>query len=505
MRAFSSLDEPRRRLNTSSARQSRIMFQMDEPAVVPGTRHHTLLTTNEPPNDSELTFIHTDIEYRCARASLSSYRAQNKAILSPLRRVPSEILTEIFLWTLPCVSEMTGNLCKFNVARSPWLLTHISHRWRVVALSTPLLWSQVIIGANMVDPLPAVEARIRRAKNLKIRICGANQISAEAGMFQHLLQHSSRWEELVVEMTPALATLLNAHRGLFSSLKRLWIKWWRGPHEKPVTCFQSAPSLLDVGVVDPWGDIPITLPVHQLTRVHLNCISWERQLGILELGRDLVEVHVTFDQPRPDRDKIIDLPHLRRLYVSPPAALGYFKAPALEELATRVQEADGDILPLLDGFIIRSGCPLRRLCLLECPQAHMTTTILRNLSFLTEFIIISTSADHQEEVDKLMSTLAASKHNGGTMVAPQLRSIFVGCLHEKRPDYEMYLKMLSSRWRAEESALENAVLLLDSDGPDLATLDGLYALHYEGLNLAVLDGENAMNEICAWLYLSRHL
>ncbi|KAJ6530859.1 hypothetical protein DFH09DRAFT_994426, partial [Mycena vulgaris] len=78
------------------------------------------------------------------RASLSRYHTQHKAILSPIRRIPSEILAEIFSWTLPSVLHVRRRRA-LNVADSPWVLTHTSGRWRAVALSTPLLWSLVAI------------------------------------------------------------------------------------------------------------------------------------------------------------------------------------------------------------------------------------------------------------------------------------------------------------------------------------------------------------------------
>ena len=129
-------------------------------SVSPETRHYALLNTNEPPEDSDLPLIHSviseaDARLACLndeisrlleklkpledeRASLLSYRTQNKSVLSPLRRMPSEVLGEIFLWTLPSLQDaiITG---RFDMGRSPWLLTRISSRWRAVSLSTPSL------------------------------------------------------------------------------------------------------------------------------------------------------------------------------------------------------------------------------------------------------------------------------------------------------------------------------------------------------------------------------
>ncbi|KAJ7302990.1 hypothetical protein DFH08DRAFT_794142, partial [Mycena albidolilacea] len=134
-------------------------------SVAPGTRHYALLNSNEPPEDSESTFVQlviseTDARLACLdneisklreklrpfeeeRASLLSYRARNKAILSPLRRMPPETMGEIFSWTLPSVRQSWEQ--PNYMAGSPWVLSYTSSRWRAISLSTPPLWSRIVI------------------------------------------------------------------------------------------------------------------------------------------------------------------------------------------------------------------------------------------------------------------------------------------------------------------------------------------------------------------------
>ncbi|KAJ7871016.1 hypothetical protein B0H13DRAFT_1458000, partial [Mycena leptocephala] len=62
-------------------------------------------------------------------------------ILSPLRRVPPEVLAEIFSWTVPAVTNTSNpDPGKVDVAAGPWVLTYVSSLWRAVAVSNPLLW-----------------------------------------------------------------------------------------------------------------------------------------------------------------------------------------------------------------------------------------------------------------------------------------------------------------------------------------------------------------------------
>ncbi|KAJ7607910.1 hypothetical protein FB45DRAFT_763762, partial [Roridomyces roridus] len=135
------------------------MDQSDPPAPPQtGTRHHTLLHSNEPPDSSEIPFIQSTSsridarlsvldgeiarlkQFAAERAVLVSYGAQTKAALSPMRRMPNELLIEIFVLTVPSVKSDGPWACTFSMRGSPWVLTHVCSRWRAVAISTPALW-----------------------------------------------------------------------------------------------------------------------------------------------------------------------------------------------------------------------------------------------------------------------------------------------------------------------------------------------------------------------------
>ncbi|KAJ7256613.1 hypothetical protein C8J57DRAFT_1649977 [Mycena rebaudengoi] len=72
--------------------------------------------------------------------------------MAPVRRLPAEILGEIFSWavtsqnsTITTYSRSTGHReSSLNAKNSPILLTHICARWRAVAHATPKLWTKII-------------------------------------------------------------------------------------------------------------------------------------------------------------------------------------------------------------------------------------------------------------------------------------------------------------------------------------------------------------------------
>ncbi|KAF7324259.1 hypothetical protein MSAN_02529200 [Mycena sanguinolenta] len=123
-----------------------------------------LWSTNDPPLDSESAVL-TDVlestrvrlgavdaelaglkaRVQCLeqdRSDLSSLEANVANVLSPLRRVPRDILAEIFDWTLDPTEPAPWELCPcapLSIATSPWVLTHVSSLWRAVAVASPLM------------------------------------------------------------------------------------------------------------------------------------------------------------------------------------------------------------------------------------------------------------------------------------------------------------------------------------------------------------------------------
>ncbi|KAJ7062301.1 hypothetical protein C8F01DRAFT_1137114 [Mycena amicta] len=75
----------------------------------------------------ERQLVHSDIE-------------AHQALLSPLRRVPIDVIREIFVACLP-----EDRHCVMSAQEAPVLLGRICSSWRAIALSTPSLWSTIHI------------------------------------------------------------------------------------------------------------------------------------------------------------------------------------------------------------------------------------------------------------------------------------------------------------------------------------------------------------------------
>ncbi|KAJ6471913.1 hypothetical protein C8R45DRAFT_1013533 [Mycena sanguinolenta] len=352
-------------LNTTDTER----LEYEEP--VSGTKHHILFNSNEAPLESEILTaksetlkidaslvsldeeivqLHLRLEQlEAERDRLSSYRARNSTILSPLRRMPPEILAEVFSLTVP-----TTVIPQRSQRYAPWFLTHVSRRWREIAVSTSSLWSLVVIDEEMVSapahPVPMLETQIARAKNLKIHFYGHSSFDSQrqAELFQYLAQYSSRWEELYLYPTSYPPWLANL-RGRIPLLRFLWILWLQDPNEEntidppaePIDFAESAPSLVDVSIINDFSPMPISLPAQQLTRYELRA-PWEMHKAILARAPNLAEAHIGVrfrDESWPDTGAIIGLPALKSLFISHPEVLRYIWAPVLQELALSFESA----------------------------------------------------------------------------------------------------------------------------------------------------------------------
>ncbi|KAJ7762531.1 hypothetical protein B0H16DRAFT_1883986 [Mycena metata] len=77
------------------------------------------------------------------RDSVESFVDGHKALISPARQLPLDLIQEIFVACLP-----THRNCVMSASEAPVLLGRICSLWRAISLSTPRLWSKL----HVVEP-----------------------------------------------------------------------------------------------------------------------------------------------------------------------------------------------------------------------------------------------------------------------------------------------------------------------------------------------------------------
>ncbi|KAJ7609012.1 hypothetical protein FB45DRAFT_373478 [Roridomyces roridus] len=513
---------------------------LPKPQTIPATsetleRCQRLVKLNEAPGSAELAFIRalvsdtgTRLEYldneisrlrdrldqlQGQRMQLWEYHSPYVPILSPLRRMPPEILVQIFLWTLPSFHERSGGVS--DTQKSPWTPSRVSSRWREISLSTPSLWTTVHIDfVHEEDPLHSdiLQTELQRSAtlNLKAHFYGEEEADSadQLKLFDLLSKHSARWEALTIQLSSALVPRLAQLRGRLPSLRWLWLQWDSEQSQvgvDSITCFKSAPSLVDASVITKSRFIPIYVPAHQLTSYHLHG-PLKMHLHVLKLAPNIVDARVVIpdlddEEPWPEpSDQAIDLLHLRRLYVSDEQILGHLRAPRLAQLGIWVSEEE-TLVQELDAFFIRSACAPPELYLKGIGSVNITLDVLKKHPFIAALALVFFHGG----VDVMEAHLTVLAH------APEsehLREICFGAVStaaDPMPiDYPLFLRMLKSRRRSSRCSLRAASFFaMKGPDPDPVTLAGLEELRDGGLDLRVESGLGAQLRINEWENVSQ--
>ncbi|KAJ6508328.1 hypothetical protein C8R45DRAFT_440055 [Mycena sanguinolenta] len=236
----------------------------------------------------EMARIDTQIEaMEIALGQLKKHRASLKlqinahlALISPIRRVPQDVLLEIFQPCLP-----TEHNALIDYAEAPLLLGRICRHWRAIAHSTPMLWSSIHIPSlDYHNTPPNILSRFEGIVKAWLERSGSCPLSVslhDPSFYGTFADHP-----LILELLSISRRLrhleLTGHAWLFHPLlrlgsedmpllKRLWLKSTED-YPEVITAFHI-PTLEDVVLRGhmPWD--PPTLPFQwaQLTRLSLEC------------------------------------------------------------------------------------------------------------------------------------------------------------------------------------------------------------------------------------------
>ncbi|KAF7364018.1 hypothetical protein MSAN_01060500 [Mycena sanguinolenta] len=348
------------------------------------------------------------------RAELMQTIKTYKAILSPIRCIPFEILGEIFYLV---VWETFHSYPRLPVTQhAPWLFTRVSRRWSAVALGTPKLWSMILVDEGYRGQLPLTELCLARSRNvpLNVKILYRRQHNAHVvEVLDVLLSLSDRWRtaELMVESLSAttckLLQRLTRIHGL-SNLKTLVIDLDTPDQDSGLDAafwniFAVAPQLTSLEACF-WDDrslrrAPFSFPWHQLTRVRTTAASNTQALSLLGKLPNIVECKIGFDKLKvlSAHSRVIHLPYLRTLvlqlqddsgdglveYKKHTSLLDFLETPRLQSLTTHEIADEDDVTSL----ITRSDCAATltsfRFHLSSIDQEKVLELVLETLPHLT--------------------------------------------------------------------------------------------------------------------------
>jgi hypothetical protein len=431
-----------------------------------------LLSSNDTPLDSELPVIRAivsegedrvdalDEQIRALNATLAqlarmrndteAHVHQHRAIMSSVRRVPAELICEIFALTLSnAESDDTTGI------KPPWYFGHICRSWRRSALAYPPLWNSITIPSSITGSfLPILETQLLRSANAPLDIYWPDiQSDVDPRLLDLVLPHSPRWRTLCIYVDHPSSTRvlqwLHPINGRLDRLEKLEVI--NGGSTVIPDIFSIAPSLRKVIVTDcelGTFSASIAIPWGQITH-YRGTYSQERQLQILKAAPNLLECAISlqlFYEFDPHTQPVI-LPHTRRLYVEQSGFLNHLTAPLLKELAVLYAP-----VRVLLTFVHRSFCTLTKLAVMRCPITPDIIPILRSLPTLTYLLLENRDDDLMENPDYEIAeevTIfdAMSISCAPTDLCPNLTTFVYGYHDSTELPQDSFFAMIGTRFR----------------------------------------------------------
>ncbi|TFK37605.1 hypothetical protein BDQ12DRAFT_736136 [Crucibulum laeve] len=293
------------------------------------------------------------------RWELSEVIEAHRALMSPIRRLPQDILREIFIYCLPT----THNAVMSN-EEAPVLLTQVCSHWRLTALTTPRLWSSVhlpiaIPPRNQADEFDVEAFDKARVEGLRtwLQLSGACplSISVSSGhaqtitpssvrsLMDTLIAHSSRWENIKIVLpagSPVWPLIMEISAADLPKLRNIAMEvrhdgwgiaaghlelWNNGCTSVGLL---EAQSLQEIDLLDAHANlVSMSVPWHQITTLKIQFsdfrttgISMESALQILRHSPNLktcaLQLNETVWQVGVDSDSPAHLPALTDLSIS---------------------------------------------------------------------------------------------------------------------------------------------------------------------------------------------
>ncbi|KAJ7168021.1 hypothetical protein C8R46DRAFT_951156 [Mycena filopes] len=293
------------------------------------------------------------------RENLEFITITRRGVLSALRRLPNEILVEIFQHNI--IPNWSRQVC------APWVASQVCSRWRTVAVASPVLWRHIFLGRGTTQ-----NPQIAQMLALQVQRVGAAPVSVHitsepsSSTLALCLGLSSQWEDLQLDIrlfvTPALSNLG------FPALKRLHLIYPRLPVVQGSTTPHPVPVLqhLILSLSDRVLLRSLVLPWAQLRKCNLKSPFYVDLIWILTQLRD-ADVSV-LDGYSAGHDPHTDAPPthspIRSLTISETPqrficdVFNSLSTPALEELALTTGFPPWERIA---GLLRRSPCHLTHL------------------------------------------------------------------------------------------------------------------------------------------------
>jgi hypothetical protein len=471
------------------------------------------------------------------RKALKEYASEHAAFLTPARRLPAEIWSEIFSHCLPeCFLREFGdrrlrfNSWTFSPRDPPEVFLQVCNDWKSIALSSPRLWSSIPLYRSSrfgVPPRNIMENWLRRSDPTSLSVIfELDQEVIACPAATAVLQQSHRWRLASIRIpiyfwSPFSLSPFSALKNNLPDLEELHVEFDSTsstdahgilpvpPHiMAQIDILSHAPKLRRVAL----GNAPsykiadIKLPWAQLTHFSSNYfISYNQLAALLRSVPHLLEVELSLARVVQTAYPPVQHSHLQNLSLhilgDPGFVFDNLSMPSLRTLSISTSEPSwywawrpfetfmSRNCPSLDSFKVTSlsvkGSEVVA-CLTALPS-------LRHFRLVTLEDVATVQCPLQEILKALCWPVA---ENGAEypIVLPTMKSIKLNCF--VRDDSQvsmivgMFLDMVESRWtpgHSDTPRIESASLNLCCWPTRISPgdIDRIQRLNSEGLAVTV--------------------
>ncbi|KAF7299767.1 hypothetical protein HMN09_00982600 [Mycena chlorophos] len=334
---------------------------------------------NYCPTDDELQQIKSllvEARTRLARIeqerdALAGEIAAYEALISPIRRIPDDVLEEIFSACLP-----SDRNCAMSASDAPLLLGRVCGRWRNVAFRTPSLWYSLhiaqpavrgwlprlskdeawenMISSKVAQRLAAARQWLERSGDCPLTIsfvaAEGSDPHAQAAFFQLLVNYIRRWRVISLKFQLLAGSKLREH---FDQLQRE-IRWGEPMNWSTLALLDGASlTHIDLSYCGP-GILSIPIQWHRLTSMSFSenpaNVTSEDLAQLFSRTTSLQSLDLSFNGTPPPLQTVqaIDSP-VQKLWLSEP--YNFMAQLVTSELTLldiqRVREVDAGLQTLL--------------------------------------------------------------------------------------------------------------------------------------------------------------
>ena len=456
--------------------------------------------------DGEITRLRTVLDgLMLKREALHKYTHQHMALVSTARRLPPEILSEIFIqcketkWLDP----LYGVLATPRLDMAPLLLGSVCRRWMMITLSTPRLWASIALTIRpkyLKSDVLLVKTWLTRAGTCPLSIALGSRgtyVNNMRSLMKVFLLHCERWYDVRLSLPLSVLGSLSPARNRLPNLQKLCID---DSFDETVGVFECAPQLRSFYLPFNRTSI-IKIPWNQLQHFDTGFNEIDRCLELLRLTPNLKTCLMQLSSHTRLTNSPVQLSYLRHLTVrgSLSHIFDMLLLPELQEIYIDIQCCRWTATPQLTSLL--SQCSLK--CLSFSTDVHHASDndmiqILQACSSLVQLRLRNLGAQCITKYFLAHFAYDQASESSKMLLVPRLRTIIVDYAPQRFDMFDFAGAIQSRMMLSDEGQAPNdtsfarletvEINCLRGEFFDTETLSRLRHLRDTGLKVSLLQG-----------------